>query len=194
MPITYTPAKTATQAPDAPAAPNGPNVLDAVDYNTINEGVSSVTTFANTLEVSIGQKANTADVESGLAGKVDTTELANYNTSTEVDEKLALKADVTALSDYLTAADAATTYATKAELDDKADVDDLASYMTTTDAEATFATQANLTSGLATKADSASITAAAFAATAGCEYDSADSNIQAALDAIVARIAALEGA
>lgn len=111
MPITYTPAKTAQQAPAANPAPNGPTILDANDYNTMNEGIAAVTTFANGLETSI-------------AGKADTSALADY-----------------------------------------AQIDELAS---ATDAA---------TSG---------------AAGIGAYYDGAASTTQAVIDALVARIAALE--
>lgn len=188
MPITYTKAKTAVQDPSAPPAPNGPYKLDAQDFNTVNDGVDAVTTFANGLETALADKADTADIP-------DVSTLA---TKTELTTGLAGKADTSAIpdvSDFVTDSDLTTALAGKANTADIPDV-------------STLATKTELTSGLAAKADTASLPDFemvvmrteedlgnyAFASMVGCEYEDAPSLLQDTIDALTARIVALEGA
>lgn len=211
MPITYTPAKTAVQAPGAPAAPNGANVLDAVDYNTINEGVAAVTTFANGLETTLSEKANTSDIP-------DVSALATKAELETLQTEVAGKADASAIPDVSgfqtaeqvnTAISAATAdLASQGDLDaletlvgEKADTTALADYVQTTFLEANYTDTTDMTAAIDAKEteikdfySNAADAATAGAAEVGAYYDGAASTVQATIDALVARIAALESA
>lgn len=229
MPITYTPAKSATQAPSAPPAPNGATVLDAVDYNTINEGVAAVTTFANQLETSISGKADVADIpDVSDFVKVDgttaftapqqgvtPTAAEHLTTKDYVDTNFVENADLTTAvagmvkadgSVPFTAVQSGVTPTADAHLATKGYADDAITTALSDYVQETFLT-ANYTdnTGLATELSDKETeikefySAAADAATAGAAevgayYGGAASTVQAALDAIVARVAALETA
>lgn len=194
MPITYTPAKTAQQAPAANPAPNGPTILDAADYNTMNEGIAAVTAFANGLETSIADKADASaipdvsgfqtaeQVESAITAATST--LATQASVDALETTVEGKADASAIPDVSAfqteaqvnsaIATATADLATKTELAAKADTTALADYAQIDE--------------LASAADAATSGAAGI----GAYYDGAASTTQAVIDALVARIAALE--
>lgn len=62
MPYEYDKAKTAVQDPAAKPAPNGQYVMDAVDWNKVNDGVAGLADFVNGLETTVNGKANADDV------------------------------------------------------------------------------------------------------------------------------------
>lgn len=62
MPYEYDKAKTAVQDPAAKPAPNGQYVMDAVDWNKVNDGVAGLADFVNGLETTVNSKANAGDI------------------------------------------------------------------------------------------------------------------------------------
>lgn len=91
-----------------------------ITNNTTN--ITSLQTNVGTLTTTVNSKADQDDLEAlqtTVAGKADSSALANYATKQE----LASKADASALANY----------ATKSELEAKADTSDLADYATKTE-------------------------------------------------------------